>query len=86
MTRWLTIEKAADSTGLPASYFHERTSPTSGVWAEGVVWKWFEGRKLVDLEALYNLIDQAPSVASMRGRRRGAGQPACQQPNAQAAA
>ncbi len=28
MTRWLTIEKAADSTGLPASYFHERTSPT----------------------------------------------------------
>ncbi len=47
MTRWLTIEKAADSTGLPASYFHERTSPTSGVWAEGVVWKWFEGRKLV---------------------------------------
>lgn len=85
MTRWLTIEKAAESTGLPASYFHERTAPAAGVWREGVVWKWFDGRKLVDLEALYNLIDQSPSVASMRGRRRTADHQACQQPNAQAA-
>lgn len=84
MTRWLTIEKVAESTGLPASYFHERTAPTAGVWPEGVVWKWFDGRKLVDLEALYHLIDQAPSVASMRGRRKAANQE-CPQPNAQAA-
>lgn len=66
---WVTIEKAQERTGLPASFFHERTG-ASGVWPEGRVWKWFEGRKLLDLDALYTLIDKAPSVASNRGRRR----------------
>lgn len=70
-TRWTTIEKAAELTGLPASFFHERTG-TSGQWPEGKVWKWFEGRKLVDLLALYALIDQRPSMPSQRGRRRSA--------------
>jgi hypothetical protein len=70
-TRWITIEKAEELTGLPSSFFHERTG-TSGVWPENKVWKWFEGRKLVDLLALYTLIDQRPSVATNRGRRRSA--------------
>ena len=83
MTRWITIEKAASETGFPASYFHERTG-VSGCWPEGPVWKWFDGRKLVDLEALYRLIDQRPSIASQRGRRKAANQP-CPQQNAQAA-
>nr|WP_315210767.1 hypothetical protein [uncultured Albidiferax sp.] len=77
MTRWVTIEKAAESTGLPVSFIHERTGLT-GHWPEDKVWKWFEGRKLLDLEALYKLIDQRPSVPSKRGRRRSDLQ--CQDP------
>ena len=65
----MTIEKAQDFTGLSSSFLHECTG-SSGLWPEGVVWKWFQGRKLIDLEALYEHIDQAPSVASNRGRRR----------------
>lgn len=77
MMRWVTVDKAEEETGLPASFFHERTG-AAGVWAEGKVWKWFEGRKLVDLDALYTLIDKAPSVASRRGRRRSDEAPQCQ--------
>lgn len=68
-TRWMTIDKAAELTGLAEAYLHERTGP-AGLWAEGKVWKWFDGRKLVDLHALYLLIDKTPSVASKRGRTR----------------
>ncbi|VTU37173.1 hypothetical protein [Variovorax sp. PBL-E5] len=75
MMRWVTIEKAAEETGLPASFFHERTG-VSGVWPEGKVWKWFDGRKLVDLEALYDFIDKRPSIQSNRGRKRA--EPPCQ--------
>jgi hypothetical protein len=70
-TRWVTLDKAEELTGLPASFFHERTGVT-GAWPEGKVWKWFEGRKLIDMLALYTLIDQRPSVPSQRGRRRSA--------------
>lgn len=70
-TRWVTVDKAEELTGLPASFFHERTND-SGKWPEGKVWKWFEGRKLLDLLALYSLIDQLPSMPSQRGRRRSA--------------
>lgn len=66
--RWVTIEKAAVETGLPASFFHERTG-ASGEWPEGKVWKWFDGRKLVELEALYDLIAKRPSIPSNRGRK-----------------
>ncbi|CAN7477664.1 hypothetical protein [Variovorax paradoxus] len=69
MTRWITVDKAQDETGLPSSFFHERTG-ASGVWPEGTVWKWFDGRKLIDLEALYILIDKRPSIQSNRGRKR----------------
>lgn len=83
MTRWITIDKAEEATGLPSSFFHERTG-ASGVWPEGKVWKWFEGRKLIDLEALYDLIDKRPSIQSNRGRKRA--QPQCQdQPSPQPA-
>lgn len=68
MTRWITVEKAENETGLPSSFFHERTG-ASGVWPENQVWKWFEGRKLIDLEALYELIDKRPSIQSNRGRK-----------------
>lgn len=70
-TRWVTLEKASEITGLGVQFFHERTG-TAGMWPEGKVWKWFEGRKLVDLVALYSFIDERPSVASQRGRRRSA--------------
>lgn len=79
-SRWVTIEKASDSTGLPASFFHERTG-VSGHWPEGKVWKWFEKRKLIDLEALNFLIDNNPSKPTKRGRR-----PACQDQSALPAA
>lgn len=68
MTRWITVEKAETETGLPSSFFHERTG-ASGVWPEKQVWTWFEGRKLIDLEALYTLIDKTPSIPSNRGRK-----------------
>jgi len=69
--RWVTIEKAGEETGLPMTFFHERTG-ISGVWPEGQVWKWFEGRKLIDLQELYVFIDRRPSIQSTRGRRRSA--------------
>lgn len=68
---WVTIKKAEERTGLPTSFFDERTG-VSGVWPEGKVWKWFEGRKLVNLAAFYDLVDVTPSVPSNRGRRRDA--------------
>lgn len=67
--QWVTPTKAAELTGLPVTFFDERTNP-SGLWPEGIVWKWFEGRKLIDLQALNSLIDLTPSVASNRGKRR----------------
>lgn len=75
---WVTMKKAEDVTGLPSTFFDERTG-ASGVWPEGRVWKWFEGRKLIDLEALFALIDNSPSVPSNRGRRKPANDP-CPEP------
>lgn len=67
--KWITVDKAQDITGLPSSFFHERTG-VSGIWPEGPIWKWYEGRKLIQLEALNNLIERTPSVPSNRGRRK----------------
>lgn len=67
-TRWVTLERASDLSGLPVSFLHERTGK-AGIWPEGQVWKWFEGRKMIDVDALDEFIDQKPSVASQRGRR-----------------
>lgn len=72
MQRWVTMEKASELTGFGESFLHDRTSPTTGHWAEGELWKWFDGRKVLDLDALYRLIDEAPSVPSRRGRRKQA--------------
>lgn len=80
MNNWVTIEKAEALTGLPASFLHERTG-VSGTWPEGKVWKWFEGRKLIDMEALNALIARTPSVPSNRGRRKAANVP-CHEPHA----
>lgn len=71
MTRWVTLERASDLTGLPVSYFHERTG-ASGKWPEGRVWKWFEGRKMIETQALDEFIDERPSMPSQRGRRKRA--------------
>ena len=68
MTTWVTLKKAQDETGLPATFFDERTGQ-SGIWPEGRVWKWFEGRKLINLPALFDLIERTPSVPSRRGRK-----------------
>lgn len=68
-TRWVTIRKASDLTGLPATFFDERTG-RSGRWPEGKVWKWFEGRKLVDTVALDVFIDTNSSPPSTRGRKK----------------
>jgi len=70
--RWVTVRKAAELTGLPTTFFDERTG-RSGRWPEGKVWKWFEGRKLIDSEALDDYIDRAICSPSTRGRRRGDG-------------
>lgn len=69
MTRWVTIEKISEMTGLPESFFDERTG-RSGCWPEGVVWKWFEKRKLVDCVALDEFIDRDTSPPSRRGRKK----------------
>ncbi len=71
MTRWVTFERASDLTGLPVTYFHERTG-SSGKWPEGRLWKWFEGRKMIDSQALDEFIDERPSSPSQRGRRKRA--------------
>ena len=68
-TRWVTIRKAAEPTGLPESFFDERTG-RSGRWPEGVVWKWFENRKMIDSQALDEFIDSNSSPPSARGRKK----------------
>lgn len=55
-TRWITLLKAAELTGLSESFLDERTGHPDQ-WPEGVVWKWFEGRKMIDSQALDELID-----------------------------
>lgn len=67
-TRWVTLQKAADIKGLPVTFYDERTG-RSATWPEGTVWKWFEGRKMIDLEALDHYIDQKPGIPSTRGRK-----------------
>ena len=67
--RWVTVKKIAEMTGLPVAFFDERTG-RSGCWPEGVVWKWFEGRKLIDSEALDTFIDNDMSPPSLRGRKK----------------
>lgn len=69
MTRWVTIHKASELTGLPSSFFDERTG-RSGRWPEGRVWKWFEGRKMIDSQALDQFIDNTSSPPSTRGRKK----------------
>lgn len=69
MTRWVTIRKAAELTGLPESFFDERTG-RSGRWPENVVWKWFENRKMIDSHALDQFIDSNGSPPSTRGRKK----------------
>ena len=68
-SRWVTINKASELTGLPVTFFNDRTG-RSGVWPEGRVWKWFEGRKLINMNGFYSLVDKTPSVRSNRGRKK----------------
>lgn len=68
-SNWVTIAKAGAETGLPESFFNERTG-LSGIWPEGPVWKWFEGRKLINMNGFYSLVDKTPSVRSNRGRKK----------------
>ncbi len=67
--RWVTLKKAAEQTGLPVTFFDERTGK-SGRWPEKVVWKWFEGRKMIDSAALDEFIDCDSSPPSTRGRKK----------------
>ncbi len=68
-TRWVTLQKAADLTGLPITFFDKRTG-RGGCWPEGRVWKWFEGRKMIDSNALDEFIDHSDSPPTTRGRKK----------------
>ena len=67
--RWITVNKASELTGLPVTFFNERTG-RSGTWPEGKIWKWFEGRKLIDSSALDVYIDNNASPPTTRGRKK----------------
>lgn len=67
--RWITVQKVSDLTGLPTTFFDERTG-ASATWPEGTVWKWFEGRKMIDSQALDAFIDKAICPPSTRGRKK----------------
>jgi hypothetical protein len=64
---WVTVNRAAEVTGLPSSFMHERTSRSARVWPEGVVWKWFDGRKLIELNAFMDLVHRTRSAPTNRG-------------------
>lgn len=74
MSRWVTVHKASELTGLPSTFFDSRTG-AAGSWPENRVWKWFEGRKLIDMEALDAYIDQKICPPSSRGPRKKAKEP-----------
>ncbi|MBV7418474.1 hypothetical protein KW830_08390 [Comamonas sp. CMM03] len=67
--RWITLKKASELSGLATSFYDERTG-RSGHWPEGVVWKWFEGRKMIDVDAMDSFIDNDTSAPSKRGRKK----------------
>ena len=67
--RWVTVLKAVEMTGLSKSFFDERTG-RGGCWPEGAVWKWFDGRKMIDMAALDEFIDNDMSPPSLRGRKK----------------
>lgn len=68
IARWMTVEHAGEWTGLTEDFFlsHMR----DGLWIEGEVWKWVQGRKLIDLQAFYTWADTQPSIPSRRGRKK----------------
>lgn len=65
--RWVTVGLAAELTGFTEEFFQENAR--GGLWVEGKVWKSLNGRRLFDLQALYDWIDQQPSIPSKRGRK-----------------
>ncbi|KQP43954.1 hypothetical protein [Pseudorhodoferax sp. Leaf274] len=65
--RWVTVGLASELTGFTEEFFQEHSR--GGLWIEGKVWKWVQGRKLFDLQALYDWIDHQPSIPSRRGRK-----------------
>lgn len=66
--RWMTLRLAAERTGFGVPFFTAHTN--DGRWAEGVVWKWGLGRKVIDLQALYRWIDKQASAPTACGRRQ----------------
>lgn len=67
-TRWVTVALASELTGFTEEFFAEKSR--NGLWVEGKVWKWCEGRRLFDMQALYAWIDAQPSIPTRRGRKR----------------
>lgn len=68
--RYVKINKAHELTGYSEDAI--RTKITTGVWAEGLVWKWGpDGVQLIDLEG-YDTWAKMTGKASPRGRHRSA--------------
>lgn len=65
--RWVTVALASELTGFTEEFFAEHSR--GGLWIEGKVWKWVQGRRLFDMVALYDWIDQQPSIPTKRGRK-----------------
>ena len=68
--RFGTVRRASQVTGYTENAI--RTKISTGVWPEGLVWKWApDGVQLIDFEG-FNLWCQRTGKASMRGRRQSA--------------
>jgi len=73
---WVTIRKASEMTGLSKSFLYERTGARSALLcaesATPILSKWYFGRKLVNLGALFEDIESCPEAQSRRGRQPAA--------------
>lgn len=66
--RFVKIQKASELTGYSEDAI--RTKIGTGIWPEGLVWKWApDSVQLIDVEG-YNKWAQMPGRASKRGRRK----------------
>lgn len=68
LVRFVTVRKASEMTGYTEDAI--RTKLNTGVWPEGLVWKWGpDSVILIDLEG-YDKWAKQLGKASLRGRRR----------------
>ncbi len=66
--KWVTPERCAELTGYSIDSIRHKIQ--SGLWAEGVQWKWADdNRQMINLHEVDKWVEASTSRGSRRGRR-----------------